>query len=70
MEELIIGRNFVFQNGLCLSIKTVNSDSPWAYTREGLLLEGYLHLRFGGLTFGRAYYWNFTVFCCLEQKCW
>ena len=35
--------------------------------REGLLSDGYLCLRFGGLIFGRAYfgggayYWNFTV---------
>ena len=42
-----------------LTIKRVNS--PWAYIREGLLSEGCLHLRFGGLIFGGAYYWNFTV---------
>ena len=29
---------------------------PWAYIREGLLSEGYLRLRFGGLIFGRAYF--------------
>ena len=33
-----------------------NSNSPWAFIREGLLSEGYLHLRFGGLIFGRAYF--------------
>ena len=33
-----------------------NSNSPWVYIREGLLLEGYLRLRFGGLIFGRAYF--------------
>ena len=33
----MIGRNFAFQNGLGLTIKTVNPNSPWAYIREGLL---------------------------------
>ena len=46
-QGLIIGRNFAFQNGLGLTIKTANSNSPWAYIREGLLSEGYLRLRFG-----------------------
>ena len=58
MEGLIIGWNFAFQDGLGLTIKTVNSNSPWAYIREGLLSEGYLRLRFGGLIFGRAYFWE------------
>ena len=51
-EGLIIGGNLAFQNGL-------DPDSPWAYIREGLLPEGYLRLRFGGLIFGGAYYRNF-----------
>ena len=55
-EELIIGGNFAFQNGLDLTIKTANTNSPWAYIREGLLSEGYLRLKFGGLIFGRAYF--------------
>ena len=37
-------------------LKTANGNSPWAYIREGLLSEGYLRLRFGGLIFGRAYF--------------
>ena len=57
-EGLIIGRNFAFQNGLGFTIKTANSNSRWAYIREGLLSEGYLCLRFGGLIFGRAYFWK------------
>ena len=48
-ERLIIGRNFVFQNGLGLTIKTASTYSPWAYIREGLLWEGFVRLRFGGL---------------------
>ena len=68
-EGLVIGRNFAFQSGFGLSIKpakntkitlgklkTANSNSPWAYIREGFLSEGYLRLRFGGLIFGRAYF--------------
>ena len=57
---------FAFQNGFGLSIKTSSSNRPRAYIREGLLSEGYLRLRFGGLIFrgggGGAYYWNVTVF--------
>ena len=55
------------QNGLGLTIITA---SPWAYIREGLLSEGFLCLRCGGLIFGRAYfggggayYRNSTVYC-------
>ena len=32
--------------------KTANSNSPRAYIWEGLLSEGYLRLRFGGLNIG------------------
>ena len=55
---LVIGGNFMFQNGLDLTIKTASTNSPWAYMyiREGLLSEGYLHLRFRGLIFRRAYF--------------
>ena len=66
---------FSFQNGLDLTMKTASTNIPWAYIREGLLSEGYLRLRFGGLIFGRtyfgrrgrggAYYRNFTV---LQQQ--
>ena len=45
---------------------TANSNSQWAYVQEGLLSEGYLHQRYGGLNFRRtfckgAYYQNFIV---------
>ena len=39
-----------------MELKKANSNSPWAYIREGLLSEGYLRLRFAGLIFGRAYF--------------
>ena len=50
-------------------LKTDSTNSRWAYIREGLLSEGFLHLRIGGiilgggggLHFGGAYYWNITV---------
>ena len=35
-----------------------NINSAWAYIREGLLSEGFLRLRFGGLTFGRVYFFG------------
>ena len=47
---------FSFQNGLDLTMKTASTNCPWAYIREGLLSEGYLRLRFGGLIFGRTYF--------------
>ena len=76
MEGLVFGRNYVFQNWLGLTIKTAkntkdnsikqlktaNSESPWTYILDGLLSEGYLHLRFEGLIFGRAYFFYF-FFC-------
>ena len=57
LERLTIGGSFAFQNLLGLTITTANSNSPWAYIREGLLPKGYLHLRFGGLISGKAYYY-------------
>ena len=54
-EGLIIGRNFVFQNGLpSVTTRTASTDSPWAYIREGLLSERFVHLTFGGG--GSAYF--------------
>ena len=38
------------------------TNSPWAYIWEGLLLEGFLRLRFGGLIFGRAYYYYYFIY--------
>ena len=35
--------------------KTPSTNSPWAYIWEGFLSEGFLHPRFGGLIFGRAF---------------
>ena len=50
--------NFAFQNGVGLDnknnlkqlikLKTANTNSAWAYIREGLLSERYLGLRIGG----------------------
>ena len=54
-EGLIIKRNFAFQNGLGLTIKTASTNNPWAYVREGLLSEGFVRLRFGGLKLERAF---------------
>ena len=59
-------------NGL-KQLKTANLNSPQAYIWEGLLSEGYLHLRFGGLfsgglIFGWAYYWTFMVYLHVPLK--
>ena len=43
-------------------MKTASINSPWAYIREGLLSEGDLRLRFGGLILGRAYFLFFIYF--------
>ena len=37
-------------------MKTASTKSLWAYIREGLVSEGYLRLRFGGLIFASAYF--------------
>ena len=37
-------------------VRGCSTNSPWAYIREGLLLEEYLRLRFGGLIVRRAYF--------------
>ena len=72
MEGLIIGRNLAFQNGLGLTIKTASANSPWAYVWEGLLLERFVRLKFGGLIFRRAYFWgrllSGTVFGIFELQ--
>ena len=57
-EGHIIGRNFAFQNGLGLTIKTANCNLPWAYIRDGLLSEGYLRLRFWGAYFWEGLFWE------------
>ena len=59
--ELIFGgacyrKEFCISKCVWLVNKTASCNSLWAYIREGLLSEGYLHLRFGGLIFGRAYF--------------
>ena len=61
LGELIFG-GACYRKKFCISKlvwfvnENSNSNSPWAYIREGLLSEGYLRLRFGGLIFGRAYF--------------
>ena len=72
--KLILGgayywKEFCVSKWVELDSKTVSTNSPWADIWEGLLLVGFLHLRFGGLIFGRAYfgggggayYQNFTA---------
>ena len=59
--ELIFGgayyrKEFCVSKWVGLDNKTTSTNSPWAYIWEGLLSEGFLRLRFGGLIFGRAYF--------------
>ena len=70
-------KEFCISKWVGLDNKTASTNSPWAYIWEGLLLEGFLHLRFGGLIFGRAYrfggggggaYRNFTE--SWQKACW
>ena len=49
-------REFCVSKWVDLTMKTASTNCPWAYIREGLLSEGYLRLRFGGLIFGRTYF--------------
>ena len=67
------GKEFCVSKWVELDNKTASNNSPWAYIWEGLLSEGFLRLSFGGLIFGRtyfffwgggrgAYYRNFTVY--------
>ena len=39
-------------------LKTYNSNSPSAHIQEGLFIGRIFALRFGGLIFGRAYFWR------------
>ena len=59
--ELIFGGAY-YWNEFCvlkwfgLDNKTASTNSLWAYIWEGLLSEGFLRLRFGGVILGRAYF--------------
>ena len=61
--ELIFGgacyrKEFCVSKWVWFVNKNSNNNIPWAYIQEGLLSEGYLHQRFGGLIFGRAYFFG------------
>ena len=70
--ELIFGgacyrKEFCGSKWVGLDNKTASTNSPWAYIWEGLLSEGYLRLRFGGLILGGGAYRNFTLFILLYK---
>ena len=46
-------------------LKATSANSPRAYIREGLLSEGYLRLKFGGLIFGRPFYLFIFIYLLL-----
>ena len=61
MEGLLhfkMGRAWQKHKNTLKQLKTASTNSPWAYIQEGLLSEGFLHLRFGGLILGRAYFFS------------
>ena len=65
LREFCVSKWVGLDNENSLKHLTIASTNrPWAYIRESLLLEGFLHLRFRGLIFleegGGAYYQNFT----------
>ena len=62
--SLIVGSKFtVFALFYFVFEGNFPSTSPrGAYIWRGDLTESFLHHQFGGLIFGGAYFWNFTVF--------
>ena len=62
--SLIVGRKFtVFALFYVVIEDNFSSTSPWGtYIWRGDLLEGFLCYQLGGLTFGGAYFRNFTVY--------
>ena len=42
-------------------LKTASTNIQWAYIWEGVLLEGYLRLRFGGFIYWKAYFWGLII---------
>ena len=66
LRELIFAgayywKEFCVSKWVVLDNKTASINSPWAYILEGLLSEGFLRLRFGGLIFGMAYFIYFFL---------
>ena len=49
-------KKFCISKWVGLDNKTASTNSPWDYIWEGLLWEGFLCLRYGGLIFGRDYF--------------
>ena len=49
-------KEFCISKWVGLDNKTASTNSPWDYIWEGLLWEGFLCLRYGGLIFGRDYF--------------
>ena len=66
--SLIVGSKFtVFALFYFVFEGNFPSTSPWGpYIWRGDLREGFLRYWFGGLIFGGAYFWNFTV-CATPQ---
>ena len=68
--SLIVGRKFTV---FTLFFFVFEGNSPisspqGAYIWRGDLMEGFLHYRIGGLIFGGAYFWNFTVAAAKQTR--
>ena len=62
--SLVVGRKFaifVLFYLFCIRGQISSTSPPGAYIRRGDLTDGFLRYDFGGLIFGGAYFWNFTV---------
>ena len=46
-----------------------STSSPGIIFGGAILMEGFLHYRFGGLIFGGAYFRNFTVYQLINASC-
>ena len=58
----IQGKSILVQVSARFELARVRVIVGRLYFREGLLSEGFLRLRFGGLIYGRFYYRKFTVY--------
>ena len=64
--SLILGRKLLFFLCFTLYLRAISKYKPpggggGAYIWRGDLKEGFLRYECGGLIFGGAYFWNFTV---------
>ena len=57
-----------YENRLLKQLNTANTNSPWAYIRDGLLSEGFLRLRFRGAYFREGLFLERLIIGILRYK--